>query len=81
MADDDTYYRKDPRITFESAFLLAIFVGAALFMAALAYTIAPWEGDDDGTTEATVAETTEVGDEVAVDGEELVDPEAEQPAP
>lgn len=74
MTDDNySYYRKHPRITFESALLLAIFVGAAMFMAALAYTIAPWEGDDAGTTEATVAETKDTGDAVATEGDEIAD--------
>lgn len=79
MTDDNYYYRKHPRITFESALLLAIFVGAAMFMAALAYTIAPWESDDAGTTDATVAETQGTGDDVATDGDQIVDPDAEQP--
>lgn len=73
MANDNTYYRKDPRITFESALLLVIFVGAAMLMAALAYTIAPWESNEAGTTDATVAETQDSGDKAAAEGEELAD--------
>lgn len=73
MTDDNYYYRKHPRITFESALLLAIFVGAALFMAALAYTIAPWESDGSPTTDATVAGSTDTGDVDADSGDEIVD--------
>lgn len=80
MTEDNQYYRRDPRITFESALLLVIFVGAALFIATLAYTMAPWEGDDSAAGDAAVAETQDTGDTAAADGDEIAGG-AEEPAP
>jgi hypothetical protein len=72
MTDDNQYYRRDPRITFESVVLLVIFMGAALFIAAVVYAIAPWEGDDESAN-PVVAEKQEAagaGDDAIVEGGE-----------
>lgn len=75
MSGDYGYYRRDPRFTVGSGLLLAIFVGAVLFVAYMAYTMAPWESDpDDPATEPAVAETDvtspdDAADEAAGEGD------------
>lgn len=68
---DGNYYQRDPRFTFSSALLLIIFVGAVAFVMIVAYVMAPWDGDDDPTTEATVAETQTPPPEEGGEGEEV----------
>jgi len=71
MTDDNQYYRRDPRFTFESALLLVIFIGAALFVAALAYKMAPWEGDGGEPAAPAVAENQDTGEAAAAGEDEL----------
>ena len=86
MTENNGYYKRDPRLTVGSALLLTIFVGAVLFVAYMAYTIAPWESDDPVANDTTAAAgTQEPGatsdaddpDEAAVEGrtDELVNEE------
>lgn len=48
MSDDNYYYKRDPRFTLGSAILLVIFVGSVVFVAIMAFTIAPWDSGDPG---------------------------------
>lgn len=61
MSDNRTYYQRDPRFTFGSGLLLAIFVGAVLFVAYVAYSMAPWESDNDAVAPDSAA-SVETGD-------------------
>lgn len=75
MSDGDSYYKRDPRFTLSSALLLIIFVGAVLFVLYVGYRMAPWDGDDDGAADATVAETAAptIAPDDAANGEEIVE--------
>lgn len=73
MADENQNYQRDPRITFESVLLLVIFISAALFVAALAYKMAPWEGDNGDPAAPTVAGNQDTGEAAAAGEDELTE--------